>query len=182
MRLAPGHTRGSVMFSLDLGEAPGLLVGDVLFAGSIGRVDLPGGCWERCWLPAGRHPSAGGRDRRAAGHGPATTIGRERATNPYLRGPAGRRRRRPEACERMQAGGEGGGCARSEGGVRRPAAGPAPFLAVRDALIAPPRLAGYGYVEAPVFEPTELFARGVGETTDVVTKEMFAFSTGAAAR
>ncbi|MCW2777197.1 MAG: hisS, partial [Frankiales bacterium] len=49
-------------------------------------------------------------------------------------------------------------------------------LAVRDALLAPSRLAGYAYAEAPVFEATDLFSRGVGESTDVVTKEMFTFS------
>ncbi|MCW2620663.1 MAG: hisS [Frankiales bacterium] len=50
------------------------------------------------------------------------------------------------------------------------------FLPVRDALLAPARLAGYSYVEAPVFEDTELFVRGVGASTDVVSKEMFSFS------
>jgi histidyl-tRNA synthetase len=50
-------------------------------------------------------------------------------------------------------------------------------LAVRDALSAPVRRAGYGYVETPIFEDTELFVRGVGESTDVVTKEMYSFST-----
>ena len=49
-------------------------------------------------------------------------------------------------------------------------------LAVREALLAPARLAGYAYAEAPVFEATELFSRGVGESTDVVTKEMFSFT------
>ena len=48
-----------------------------------------------------------------------------------------------------------------------------PFLAVRDGLLEPARLAGYGYVEPPVFEDTALFARGVGESTDVVQKEMY---------
>jgi len=52
----------------------------------------------------------------------------------------------------------------------------AAFLAVRDGLLEPARLAGYGYVEAPVFEDTELFARGVGASTDVVTKEMYTFA------
>lgn len=51
-----------------------------------------------------------------------------------------------------------------------------PFLAVRDGLLAPAVGAGYGYVESPVFEDTELFVRGVGESTDVVSKEMFTFS------
>ncbi|MDP9435679.1 MAG: histidine--tRNA ligase, partial [Actinomycetota bacterium] len=51
-----------------------------------------------------------------------------------------------------------------------------PFPLVRDALLAPAARAGYGYTEAPVFEDTELFVRGVGESTDVVSKEMFTFS------
>jgi histidyl-tRNA synthetase len=50
------------------------------------------------------------------------------------------------------------------------------FLAVRDGLLAPAALAGYAYVEPPVFEDTELFARGVGASTDVVSKEMFTFT------
>ncbi|HUR51365.1 MAG TPA: histidine--tRNA ligase [Mycobacteriales bacterium] len=50
------------------------------------------------------------------------------------------------------------------------------FLAVRDGLLAPSLLAGYAYVESPVFEDTDLFARGVGASTDVVSKEMFTFT------
>ncbi|MCW2598525.1 MAG: hisS [Frankiales bacterium] len=50
------------------------------------------------------------------------------------------------------------------------------FLAVRDGLLAPAELAGYSYIESPVFEDTELFARGVGASTDVVSKEMFTFT------
>jgi histidyl-tRNA synthetase len=49
------------------------------------------------------------------------------------------------------------------------------FLAVRETLTAPLRRAGYGYVETPVFEETAVFSRGVGESTDVVTKEMYTF-------
>jgi histidyl-tRNA synthetase len=49
------------------------------------------------------------------------------------------------------------------------------LLAVREAMVAPLRLAGYAALELPVFEETGLFARGVGETTDVVSKEMFTF-------
>ncbi|MEV0588953.1 histidine--tRNA ligase [Nonomuraea sp. NPDC050310] len=48
-------------------------------------------------------------------------------------------------------------------------------LAVREALSLPVRQAGYGYVETPTFEDTDLFKRGVGESTDVVTKEMYTF-------
>ena len=85
VRHAPGHTRGSVVLSLDLGEAPGLLAGDVLFAGSIGRVDLPGGSWD-AMLRSLRDVVLPLDDETVVlpGHGPATTIGRERATNPYL--------------------------------------------------------------------------------------------------
>jgi len=50
------------------------------------------------------------------------------------------------------------------------------FRAVREALSAPARRAGYGYVETPTFEDTGLFVRGVGESTDVVSKEMYTFA------
>jgi hydroxyacylglutathione hydrolase len=99
---APGHTRGSVLFRLPGSESatlavPGVragrgvavselcLSGDVLFAGSIGRTDLPGGSMDEMLVSL--------RDRILPlsddtlvlpGHGPATTIGRERAANPYL--------------------------------------------------------------------------------------------------
>ncbi|WP_399922810.1 histidine--tRNA ligase [Streptomyces kanamyceticus] len=53
----------------------------------------------------------------------------------------------------------------------------AKFLAVRDAIAGPLRNSGYGYIETPGFENVELFARGVGESTDIVTKEMYAFTT-----
>jgi glyoxylase-like metal-dependent hydrolase (beta-lactamase superfamily II) len=85
VRHAPGHTEGSVVFSLDLDDAPGLLAGDVLFAGSVGRVDLPGGSWD-AMLRSLRDVVLPLDDATVVlpGHGPATTIGRERATNPYL--------------------------------------------------------------------------------------------------
>ncbi|MBK0867161.1 MULTISPECIES: histidine--tRNA ligase [unclassified Saccharopolyspora] len=50
------------------------------------------------------------------------------------------------------------------------------FLAVREALSDSARRAGYGYIELPLFEDTALFARGVGESTDVVSKEMYTFA------
>ncbi len=52
----------------------------------------------------------------------------------------------------------------------------AAFLAVRDGLSRQARLAGYSHIELPVFEDTALFARGVGESTDVVSKEMYTFA------
>ncbi|MEO6712484.1 MAG: MBL fold metallo-hydrolase [Mycobacteriales bacterium] len=81
--LTPGHTPGSVTFRL--GDAA-LLAGDLLFAGSIGRTDLPGGDHEAMMASLARVilPMP---DELAVlpGHGPATTIGAERASNPYLR-------------------------------------------------------------------------------------------------
>jgi histidyl-tRNA synthetase len=52
----------------------------------------------------------------------------------------------------------------------------AAFLAVRDTLMESARRAGYGYIELPIFEDTALFRRGVGESTDVVSKEMYTFT------
>lgn len=51
----------------------------------------------------------------------------------------------------------------------------ASWLAVREAFMTPLRAAGYGFIETPMFEDTALFSRGVGESTDVVTKEMYTF-------
>ncbi|MCM2429539.1 histidine--tRNA ligase [Streptomyces sp. RKAG337] len=53
----------------------------------------------------------------------------------------------------------------------------ATFLAVREAISAPLKRAGYGYVETPGFETVELFSRGVGESTDIVSKEMYTLTT-----
>ena len=50
------------------------------------------------------------------------------------------------------------------------------FHTVRETLLTQAFLAGYSYIELPIFEDTELFARGVGESTDVVSKEMYTFA------
>jgi len=84
---APGHTRGSVLFCTETEGTEVLLAGDTLFAGSIGRTDLPGGdhaqMLESLATMLDRH-----QDPAVVlpGHGPTTTIGRERASNPFLRG------------------------------------------------------------------------------------------------
>ncbi|MGB2950733.1 MAG: histidine--tRNA ligase [Rhodococcus sp. (in: high G+C Gram-positive bacteria)] len=52
----------------------------------------------------------------------------------------------------------------------------AEFVAVREGLLGAARNAGYGHIELPIFEDTGLFARGVGESTDVVSKEMYTFA------
>lgn len=80
---SPGHTAGSVVFGVD----SILFSGDVLFAGSIGRTDLPGGSM-RAMRESLRQvilPMDDGVEVHP-GHGPSTTIGRERASNPYLQG------------------------------------------------------------------------------------------------
>ena len=85
---APGHTRGSVLFRLpgEPGDVPEIcLSGDVLFAGSIGRTDLPGGD-HQMMLNSLATKILPLRDEVVVlpGHGPQTTVGRERASNPYL--------------------------------------------------------------------------------------------------
>ena len=88
---APGHTKGSVTFTLPRLDAAGdpdvLFSGDLLFAGSIGRSDLPGGdpaelndSLARVVLPRPDDTLV------LPGHGGSTTIGRDRASNPFLRG------------------------------------------------------------------------------------------------
>lgn len=95
---APGHTEGSVMFTVN--DIPTgmpdevasaidrtVITGDVLFAGAIGRTDLPGGSDEAMQRSL-REKVLPLPDTSLVlpGHGPATTIARERATNPYLQG------------------------------------------------------------------------------------------------
>ncbi|MGZ4616285.1 MAG: MBL fold metallo-hydrolase [Actinomycetes bacterium] len=83
---APGHTGGSVLFRLPHEEVPEVcLSGDVLFAGSIGRTDLPGGD-NATMLRSLATKILPLRDEVVVlpGHGPQTTIGRERASNPFL--------------------------------------------------------------------------------------------------
>jgi glyoxylase-like metal-dependent hydrolase (beta-lactamase superfamily II) len=88
---APGHTEGSVLFWLDeVPEGAGdvdatLLSGDVLFAGSIGRTDLPGGD-HAAMMRTLRTVVSPLPDATLVlpGHGPVTTIGRERSSNPFL--------------------------------------------------------------------------------------------------
>jgi glyoxylase-like metal-dependent hydrolase (beta-lactamase superfamily II) len=80
----PGHSPGHVTYAI--ADADALFSGDVLFQGSVGRVDLPGGDW-----PTLLHSIETLVDRYPdeatvyPGHGPLTTLGRERATNPFLR-------------------------------------------------------------------------------------------------
>lgn len=79
---APGHTPGSVTFRLPEGA---LFSGDLLFAGSIGRTDLPGGDFPAILDSLARVClTLPDETRVLPGHGPDTTIGTERVSNPFL--------------------------------------------------------------------------------------------------
>jgi len=85
---SPGHTRGSLMFEVD---SEVLISGDVLFAGSIGRTDLPTGSAKEMGetlrkkvVPLSDHL------RVLPGHGPETTMSYEKKNNPYLKSLVGR--------------------------------------------------------------------------------------------
>ena len=81
----PGHTRGHVVFAEETEKA--VFVGDCLFAGSIGRTDLPGGSYEQLMDSITKNIIALGDDFTVySGHGPETTIGNERVSNPFLTG------------------------------------------------------------------------------------------------
>jgi glyoxylase-like metal-dependent hydrolase (beta-lactamase superfamily II) len=82
---APGHSLGSVVFGITGADDEFLFSGDVLFAGSIGRTDLPGGSMPDM-LVSLRTVILPMADPTVVlpGHGPRTTIERERATNPFL--------------------------------------------------------------------------------------------------
>lgn len=83
VRHVPGHCPGNILFHVH-GAA---FVGDALFAGSVGRTDLPGG--NRAELEEAirtRIYPLPDETIVYPGHGPATTVGREKATNPYVRG------------------------------------------------------------------------------------------------
>jgi glyoxylase-like metal-dependent hydrolase (beta-lactamase superfamily II) len=80
----PGHTQGSVC--LHFAPLKLLIAGDTLFAGSIGRTDLPGGNFEQIIDSIeSRLLALPDETRVLPGHGPATTVGAERRSNPFLR-------------------------------------------------------------------------------------------------
>ncbi len=84
VRLTPGHSPGHVTYAIRNEQA--LFSGDVLFQGSVGRVDLPGGDWPT--LLASIESLVGAFPPETTvypGHMGLTTLGRERATNPFLR-------------------------------------------------------------------------------------------------
>ncbi len=82
----PGHTPGSVTFRSGADDLDALFTGDLLFAGSIGRTDLPGGNHQQILRSLARTLTLPDEVVVLPGHGPQTTIGDERQTNPFLTG------------------------------------------------------------------------------------------------
>jgi hydroxyacylglutathione hydrolase len=83
----PGHTPGSVTFGTpapSADDAPALFSGDLLFAGSIGRTDLAGGDDAQMLRSLAKTLTLPDATIVLPGHGPSTTIGTERASNPFL--------------------------------------------------------------------------------------------------
>ncbi len=81
----PGHTSGGLSFHLP--EQKMVFVGDLLFAGSIGRTDLPGGSFEVLIRSVKEKIFPLGDETRVMpGHGPMTTVGQEKRFNPFLKG------------------------------------------------------------------------------------------------
>ena len=79
--LTPGHSPGGLCFVTDAG----VFCGDTIFAGSIGRTDFPGGSYEQLMLSIrARILTMKDETPLYPGHGPATTVGEERASNPFL--------------------------------------------------------------------------------------------------
>lgn len=85
IREIPGHSIGHVVFLVKDHEPPWVFVGDVIFAGSVGRTDFPNGDFEA--LARGIHHklfTLSDDTRLFPGHGPPTTVGQEKRTNPYV--------------------------------------------------------------------------------------------------
>ena len=79
----PGHTPGSVCYMISCGDKNILATGDTLFAQSVGRTDLPGGDWNKLACSLERLAKLPDDLQVLPGHGPDTTIGRERKSNPF---------------------------------------------------------------------------------------------------
>lgn len=85
VKLAPGHSPGSIVFHYPAGKWA--IGGDVLFHGSIGRSDLPGGNYEVLLKSIADQLYTLPDDTVVySGHGPATSIGQEKRTNPFIKG------------------------------------------------------------------------------------------------
>lgn len=89
VRVIPGHSAGHVVYLWENHDPPMVFVGDVIFAGSVGRTDFPDGDFQQ--LKAGIHGklfTLPDETILLPGHGPPTTVGEEKRTNPFVRLPA----------------------------------------------------------------------------------------------
>ena len=161
MLFTPGHSPGHVTYALATRTA--LFSGDVLFQGSVGRVDLPGGDWptllasietliERFPGETTVYPGPHGHHHARARARDQPVPARARSPHRVIQAPKGTFDVLPEDAARREL---------LEAQARR-------ILGA----------AGYRRIETPTFEATELFARGVGEATDIVQKEMYTFDDG----
>ena len=160
----PGHSPGHVTYAPRAANA--IFSGDVLFQSSIGRTDLPGGDHAQLLATiAGLIDRFDDETQVLPGHMGVTTLGPSaRAIPSSPSSPA---------------------ASRMAGKIQAPrgtfdvlpeeARGRAALEETARSILEP---AGYGRIETPVFEGTELFARGVGESTDIVQKEMYTFEDG----
>jgi hydroxyacylglutathione hydrolase len=89
IREIPGHSPGSIVFVCDQYDPPFVFVGDVIFAGSVGRTDLGGNTAQLLSGIKTKLFNLPDGTLLLPGHGPATTIGQERRTNPYVGEKAG---------------------------------------------------------------------------------------------
>ncbi len=160
--LVPGHSPAHLAYYAE-GE---LFSGDVLFAGSVGRTDLPGGDWNvleesiRSLLDA--YPA---ETVVRPGHGPSTTLAGERRANPFLAGLRDERAgRMSDRIERPRGTHD---VVPSEMPLWQRVTGEIERLC---------DLYGYRKILTPVFEDTALFARTSGQGSDVVQKEMYSFT------
>jgi len=83
--VTPGHTAGAICLAADAEKPPVVFCGDLIFAGGVGRTDLPGGDWDTL-LRSLREKILPLPEETVLlpGHGPSTTVGEEKATNPFL--------------------------------------------------------------------------------------------------
>jgi hydroxyacylglutathione hydrolase len=85
VRFTPGHTPGHCI--LYIASEKVCFCGDLIFAGSVGRTDLPGGNWEQLVASIKTQVfSMPDETRLLSGHGPATTVGEEKRNNPFVSG------------------------------------------------------------------------------------------------
>ena len=166
----PGHTRGRWCSAGDRGRPPvSCWPATPCSPGRSGAPTCPVATTSRCWRRCATSLLSRATTRRCCpATGRSTTIGQERAANPFLQDSAPRARARGLVRRLVRRGLVPAFC-RAQGRPRVRPAGRRPSSSrVRDTLLARGRPRRLRHIELPVFEDTALFARGVGESTDVV--------------